>query len=204
MTSKSVVPCFLSHLNKQRTKPKKSAPKKVEAVEANKLNGGGGDSPPEIKIVDPNAKDTEDAGDNEAEGYGFNVVPSLGKTFGISFFKASILKLIHDLLVFLSPLLLKKIIHYAAGDEQLWKGIMYSVALFVITSGQSVMLAKYFYEMYVIGIWFRSSLTAAIYRKSLKVSPQGKAESTTGEVVNLMSVDVQRMVELMVQSKKYF
>ena len=48
-----------------------------------------------------------------------------------------------------------------------------------------------------LGIWVRSSITSAIYRKSLRVSPQGKAESTTGEVVNLMSVDTQRIVDMM-------
>ena len=47
------------------------------------------------------------------------------------------------------------------------------------------------------GFWVRSSVTSAIYRKSLRVSPQGKAESTTGEVVNLMSVDTQRIVDMM-------
>ena len=59
------------------------------------------------------------------------------------------------------------------------------------------MLAKYFYDMYLIGMWIRSSMTSSIYRKSLRVSPQGKADSTTGEVVNLMSVDTQRLVDMM-------
>ena len=49
---------------------------------------------------------------------------------------------------------------------------------------------------YAVGIRIRSSLISAIYRKSLRVSPSGKKETTTGEVVNLMSVDVQRLVDL--------
>lgn len=63
-----------------------------------------------------------------------------------------------------------------------FSGIIYAIGLLLTTSIQSVMLAKYFYEMYLIGIWVRSSLTSSIYRKSLKVSPQGKAESTTGKL----------------------
>ena len=44
-------------------------------------------------------------------------------------------------------------------------------------------------------------MVSSIYRKSLKISPQGKAESTTGEVVNLMSVDAQRLVDMMVRTR---
>ena len=52
--------------------------------------------------------------------------------------------------------------------------------------------------MYLVGIWVRSAVTSAIYRKALRVSQASKKEITTGEVVNLMSVDVQRLVDMMV------
>ena len=52
--------------------------------------------------------------------------------------------------------------------------------------------------MYLIGIWVRAAVTSAIYRKALRVSQASKREVTTGEVVNLMSVDVQRLVDMMV------
>ena len=54
----------------------------------------------------------------------------------------------------------------------------------------------YFIYRYAVGIRIRSSVISAIYRKSLRVSPSGKKDATTGEVVNLMSVDVQRIVDL--------
>ena len=60
-----------------------------------------------------------------------------------------------------------------------------------------VFASRYFYDMYIIGIWIKSALTSAIYRKSLTVSSAGKKETTTGEVVNLMSVDTQRVVDMM-------
>ena len=73
------------------------------------------------------------------------------------------------------------------------------MGLLIANLAQSIMLSKYFYDMYVIGMWIRSSVTSALYRKSLRVSPQGKSETTTGEVVNLMSVDTQRLVDMMVR-----
>ncbi len=189
--SNHVVPRFLRKWQSQ-LKPKtssSSSPKKVSLppVKAEFENG----APPEVKILDPKE---ETSAELQFNG---DIVRTIVKAFGSSFLLSSVLKLLHDIFVFVSPLLLKKIIQFAASEEQLWKGIIYAVGLLLTTSVQSVMLAKYFYEMYLIGIWVRSSLTSSIYRKSLRVSPQGKAESTTGEVVNLMSVDTQRLVDMM-------
>jgi hypothetical protein len=49
-------------------------------------------------------------------------------------------------------------------------------------------------------VWIKTALTSAIYRKSLTVSSSGKKDTTTGEVVNLMSVDTQKVVEAIVSS----
>ena len=111
------------------------------------------------------------------------------------------MKFIHDVLVFISPLLLRRIIGFAEDPcEQVWKGIVYALALLFTNFAQTIFMAKYFYDMYLIGMWIRSAVTSSIYRKSLRVSPQGKAETTTGEVVNLMSVDTQRLVDMMVRN----
>jgi ABC-type multidrug transport system fused ATPase/permease subunit len=41
----------------------------------------------------------------------------------------------------------------------------------------------------------RSCLISVIYRKVLKLSPNGRKDFTTGEIVNIMSVDTQRVME---------
>ena len=86
-----------------------------------------------------------------------DVARAIVKSFGWSFFLASLLKLVHDIFIFVSPILLKQIIRYAKKDseEQVWKGIIYALALLLTTTVQSVMLAKYFYEMYLIGKYQR-------------------------------------------------
>ena len=77
-------------------------------------------------------------------------------------------------------------------------GIFFAVLLLCATIGQTIILSQYFYRMYLVGIWVRAAVTSAIYRKALRVSQASKKEVTTGEVVNLMSVDVQRLVDMMV------
>ena len=63
--------------------------------------------------------------------------------------------------------------------------------MLIVSTSSAVLMANHSWRMYEIGFWLRSSLISAIYRKSLAISPQGKADSTVGEVVNLMSVDTE-------------
>lgn len=102
-------------------------------------------------------------------------------------------------MVFIAPNLLRLIIQFANDrEEPLWRGVLFATLLLLSACIQSVMLSQYFYKMYMIGLWTRSSLISALYRKSLKVSQNVKKDITTGEVVNLMSVDVQRVCDMMV------
>ena len=147
-----------------------------------------------VEIKQPKKKEPEDS-------YKHGVISTIMKTYGFNFLLGSILKFIHDVLVFISPLLLRRIIGFAEDPcEQVWKGIVYALALLFTNFAQTIFMAKYFYDMYLIGMWIRTAVTSSIYRKSLRVSPQGKAETTTGEVVNLMSVDTQRLVDMMVRN----
>ena len=50
--------------------------------------------------------------------------------------------------------------------------------------------------MFVVGMNLRTSLISTIYRKALRMNSAAKKDSTVGEIVNLMSVDAQRFMDL--------
>lgn len=50
--------------------------------------------------------------------------------------------------------------------------------------------------MFIVGMRIRTALVSTIYKKALKISNSARKESTVGEIVNLMSVDAQKFVEL--------
>lgn len=127
-----------------------------------------------------------------------SIVKALIQTFGPSFVVGSILKLVHDTLQFISPQLLRAMIGFVGSDEPAWKGVFYAALMFTTASVQSLVLSRYFHRMYIVGMRIRTCLISAIYRKSLVLSNAAKKESTTGEIVNLMSNDAQRFMELMV------
>lgn len=127
-----------------------------------------------------------------------SIVKALVQTFGPGFLLGSVLKLVHDTLQFVSPQLLRAMIGFVGSGEPAWKGVFYAVLMFVTASAQSLILSSYFQRMYIIGMRIRTCLISAIYRKSLVLSNAAKKESTTGEIVNLMSNDAQKFMELMV------
>lgn len=73
---------------------------------------------------------------------------------------------------------------------------MYAGLMLVVASVQTIVLSQYFYRMMLVGLRTRTALISSIYRKSLRMSNASRKESTVGEIVNLMSVDAQRFMEL--------
>merc|ERR550519_1464188 len=77
-----------------------------------------------------------------------------------------------------------------------WLCFFTTSLIFFTTAIQTVILSQYFYRMYLIGIWTKASLISAVYRKSLVVTASAKKDTSSGEVVNLMSVDCQRISDM--------
>lgn len=81
-------------------------------------------------------------------------------------------------------------------EEPIWKGYFYAVLLLLTATIQTLVLSQYFHRMFLVGLRIRTALIAAIYRKALRMSNVARKESTLGEIVNLMSVDAQRFMDL--------
>ncbi|KAK3859641.1 hypothetical protein Pcinc_034255 [Petrolisthes cinctipes] len=131
-----------------------------------------------------------------------SVLPTMIKTFGWQFLFGASLKLVHDIVQFVSPLLLSRLIEFTESIdtdvvEPVWRGYFYALLMFLAAQFQSFILAQYFKRMYVIGLHMRTGVISAVYRKALLISNAARKDSTVGEIVNLMSVDAQRFMDLM-------
>uniref|UniRef100_A0A8C1J986 Multidrug resistance-associated protein 1 n=1 Tax=Cyprinus carpio TaxID=7962 RepID=A0A8C1J986_CYPCA len=77
-----------------------------------------------------------------------------------------------------------------------WHGYFYTTLLFVCTCVQTLILQKYFHVCFVTGMRLRTAIVGAVYRKALVITNAARRTSTVGEIVNLMSVDAQRFMDL--------
>ncbi|CAJ0826241.1 3215_t:CDS:10 [Entrophospora sp. SA101] len=131
--------------------------------------------------------------------------PSLLKacaiTFGGPFAFAAIFKAIQDCLNFVQPLLLRELIIFVKSydtNDPLppYRGYCIAALMFLTALLQTVFLHQYFQLCFTTGMRVRAGLISAIYQKSLNLSNSARQKSTVGEIVNHMSVDAQRFMDL--------
>ncbi|NXL78506.1 MRP3 protein, partial [Leptocoma aspasia] len=123
---------------------------------------------------------------------------ALLRTFGPYFLIGSFFKLIQDLLSFINPQLLSVLIGFIKDkDAPAWWGFLIAALMFICAVLQTLILHQHFQYCFVTGMRLRTGITGVIYRKSLAITNSAKRSSTVGEIVNLMSVDAQRFMDLM-------
>ncbi|XP_025016128.1 multidrug resistance-associated protein 1-like isoform X2 [Tetranychus urticae] len=132
---------------------------------------------------------------DSADAQKVNVVLLLFKTFGHYLLFGACLKLMQDILTFLTPELLKVLLNFIENQssEPIWHGFFIAIVLFSVTCCQTLFGNYYFYKMYILGMRVQSALTAAVYSKSLTLNDEARKRFTTGQITNLMSVDVERI-----------
>ncbi|XP_069171929.1 multidrug resistance-associated protein 1 isoform X6 [Procambarus clarkii] len=128
-----------------------------------------------------------------------SILPTMARTFGPTFFFGAILKVIYDVLQFVSPQILSLLINFTENNDASqpqWRGYFYAILMLVFAQIQSFVLGQYFMKMFLAGLRIRTGVISAVYRKALRISNSAKKESTVGEIVNLMAVDAQRFMDL--------
>ncbi|CAG5122310.1 unnamed protein product, partial [Candidula unifasciata] len=139
---------------------------------------------------------TYNPGAEEAKSPKRNLFPALVRTYFWFFLQAGLFKLFQDILTFVNPQLLKLLIQFTSSSEYTWRGYFYTTLLLVVALVQSILLHQYFHCTFLLGMRIRSTIIAVVYRKTLRLSNSAKKTSTVGEIVNLMSVDAQRFMDL--------
>ncbi|XP_054614670.1 multidrug resistance-associated protein 1 [Dunckerocampus dactyliophorus] len=118
-------------------------------------------------------------------------------TFGPYFLISCFYKFIQDILMFVGPEILRLLIRFVNNSSApSWHGYFYTALLFLCTCVQSLILQRYFHVCFVSGMRLRTAIVGAVYRKALVISSAARRTSTVGEIVNLMSVDAQRFMDL--------
>uniref|UniRef100_A0A671LIK8 Canalicular multispecific organic anion transporter 2-like n=1 Tax=Sinocyclocheilus anshuiensis TaxID=1608454 RepID=A0A671LIK8_9TELE len=122
---------------------------------------------------------------------------ALLRAFGPYFLIGSAFKLLQDLITFVNPQLLRMLIDFTKQPQApSWWGYSLAFLMFSASLLQTLILHQHFQYCFVTGMRLRSGIIGAIYRKSLVITNEAKRSSTVGEVVNLMSVDAQRFMDL--------
>ncbi|XP_071062931.1 LOW QUALITY PROTEIN: ATP-binding cassette sub-family C member 3 [Pseudochaenichthys georgianus] len=194
-SSKVTVPKLLNQWEEELTKAKSDQNLSSQAVYSkpppsttNHTGAEGGSSPEEVEVLLSNKKTAPRQP---------SFLRALIKAFGPYFLIGSAFKLLQDVVTFVNPQLLRMLISFTkqkgAPD---WWGYSLAFLMFFTAFLQTLILHHHFQYCFVTGMNVRTAVIGAIYRKSLVITNAAKRSSTVGEVVNLMSVDAQRFMDL--------
>ncbi|XP_051770131.1 ATP-binding cassette sub-family C member 3 isoform X5 [Ctenopharyngodon idella] len=188
-SSELVVPSLLNEWEVEKSKAQSEQSVKEQATftktgaETNHVGG----SPEEAEVLLSERKETRKP----------SFLRALLRAFGPYFLIGSAFKLLQDLITFVNPQLLRMLIDFTKEkDAPLWWGYALAFLMFGTSLLQTLILHQHFQYCFVTGMRLRSGIIGAIYRKSLVITNEAKRSSTVGEVVNLMSVDAQRFMDL--------
>lgn len=127
-----------------------------------------------------------------------NIILVLFKLFWCKLLLAASLKFIQDMLQYVTPLILKRLLYFMSSkNEPEWHGTLFAMLMLLVPTLQSVILGTYFFKMQVMGIQIRTMIIGTIYRKALLLSGSSRMQSTSGEIVNLMAVDSNRFQDVL-------
>ncbi|MCJ8738368.1 hypothetical protein PDJAM_G00034890 [Pangasius djambal] len=189
-SSEVVVPKLLNEWDVEKSKVHRSAQEmngqavysKAEA-ESNHV----GVNPEEVEVLLSKKKESQQP----------SFLRALIRAFGPYFLIGSAFKLLQDIIVFINPQLLRMLIEFTKNKNvPSWWGFALAFLMFGCALLQTLILHQHFQYCFVTGMRLRTAIIGAIYRKSLVITNEAKRSSTVGEIVNLMSVDAQRFMDL--------
>ncbi|XP_066054315.1 multidrug resistance-associated protein 1 isoform X3 [Chamaea fasciata] len=187
--SEEVVPGLARNWAKEWSKTKRQPVNMLYAPKKQQKSGdSNGDVTEEVEalIIKPSQKSSE-----------ASLFKVLYKTFGPYFLMSFLFKAAHDLLMFTGPEILRLLLDFVGNKAApKWQGYFYTVLLFVCSCLQTLILHQYFHICFVTGMRLKTAVVGVIYRKALVITNSARRTSTVGEIVNLMSVDAQRFMDL--------
>lgn len=198
--SKVMVPRLLKEWEKEQAKARSkqilasqgATFSKPPPLTTNHVIGGGGggneSSPEEVEVLLTNQK---------AASHKPSFLRAIIRAFGPYFLIGSAFKVLQDVITFVNPQLLRMLIAFTKQEGAPdWWGYSLAFLMFFTAVLQTLILHRHFHYCFITGMNVRTAIIGAIYRKALVITNAAKRSSTVGEIVNLMSVDAQRFMDL--------
>ncbi|CAG0895339.1 unnamed protein product [Cyprideis torosa] len=124
-----------------------------------------------------------------------SLLKAIFKTFGLKMFKLTLIALLEETVIKLSqPLLMMYLMRYFSGDHQYTRrdGYLFSSGIVAASVLFIFVHHRLFLGTFRLGMKTRVACCSLIYRKAVTLSQGALGQTTTGQMVNLLSNDVQR------------
>ncbi|NXN93448.1 MRP1 protein, partial [Rhinopomastus cyanomelas] len=119
--------------------------------------------------------------------------------FGTSFLLSTACLVICDVFLFSTTKVLSLFLEFIEDQKApSWHGYFYAISMFLLACLQTLFEQRYMYMCLVLGLRLKTAVTGLVYRKILVMSNASRKAAAVGEIVNLVSVDVQKLMDLII------
>ncbi|ODN01206.1 Multidrug resistance-associated protein 7, partial [Orchesella cincta] len=129
-----------------------------------------------------------------------SLLKALHIRFGLEFYSIGILKLISDGAGFCGPILLSCLVRFIEDTEEdvskesIWQGYSYVGGMFAAVFIGALSNSHFNMKMAEVNLKIRAALITTIYRKTVQLQKMTLENFSSGEIINFMSTDTDRIV----------
>ncbi|OIW20357.1 hypothetical protein TanjilG_09517 [Lupinus angustifolius] len=121
---------------------------------------------------------------------------ALNASLGGRFWFGGFFKIGNDISQFLGPLILNQLLQSMQNGDPAWIGYIYAFSIFVGVVFGVLCEGQYFQNVMRVGFRLRSTLVAAVFRKSLRLTHEARKQFATGKITNLMTTDSEALQQI--------
>ncbi|XP_074357974.1 ABC transporter C family member 2-like isoform X2 [Apium graveolens] len=121
---------------------------------------------------------------------------ALNRSLGRRFWFGGFFKIGNDLSQFVGPVILNHLLQSLERGDPAWIGYVYAFLIFVGVSLGVLCEAQYFQNVMRVGFRLRSTLVAAVFRKSLRLTGEGREKFPPGRITNMMTTDANALQKI--------
>ncbi|CAN6241978.1 unnamed protein product [Urochloa humidicola] len=100
---------------------------------------------------------------------------------------------------YVGPSLINDLVKFLAGDRQYGhkRGYLLALALLSAKAVQTIAQSQWWFGAQQLGMWLQAALISLVYQKGLQLSFSSRQKHTSGEIINYMDVDIQRISDFL-------
>ncbi|XP_042940920.1 ABC transporter C family member 12-like isoform X3 [Carya illinoinensis] len=121
---------------------------------------------------------------------------ALNNSLGGRFWRGGFFKIGNDLSQFAGPILLNHLLESMQRGDPAWIGYIYAFSIFIGVSLGVLCESQYFQNVMRVGFRLRSTLVAAVFRKSLRVTHESRKKFSSGKITNMMTTDANALQQI--------
>ncbi|XP_060179357.1 ABC transporter C family member 2-like [Lycium barbarum] len=121
---------------------------------------------------------------------------ALNRSLGGRFWWGGFWKIGNDASQFIGPLILNQLLQSMQRGDPAWIGYVYAFAILIGVVFGVLCEAQYFQNVMRVGFRLRTTLIAAVFRKSLRLTHESRKSFASGKITNLMTTDSEALQQI--------